>query len=176
MTRKVVLFISMSLDGYVATKDDDLSFLETVQVEGEDYGYSAFTSTIDTYIIGRKTYDVVTKLLDGKFPQADQFQCYIITRQSIPNQDNITFYNGDIETLISDLRSKPGKHIYCDGGPQIVKLLLDKVLIDELIISVVPVLLGDGKKLFESGIPYHQLKHIETKSYDSGLVQIKYQC
>ena len=174
MARKVILYISMSLDSYVATKDDDLSFLETVQTEGEDYGYAAFTSTVDTYIIGRKTYDVVTRLLDDKFPQADQFDCYVITRQNIPNQKNITFYNGDVEALLQTLKSQPGKNIYCDGGPQIVKLLLDKNLIDELTISIIPVLLGDGKKLFKNGIPYQHLHHQETKTFPSGLVQFSY--
>jgi len=60
--RKVVLYISMSLDGFLATKDDDLSWLDMVEKEGEDYGYFTFNETVDTYIVGRQTYDVVLKL------------------------------------------------------------------------------------------------------------------
>ena len=164
----------MSLDGYLATKDDDLSWLSVVEKEGEDYGYTAFTEGVDTYIVGRKTYDVVLNLTNGDFPQAKQYDCYVITRQDIEAKGGITFYNGDIETLIANLKSKKGKNIYCDGGGQIVKLLMDKNLIDEYIISIIPTILGDGKKLFLGGIDSIPLKAVSSKVYDSGLVQLRY--
>lgn len=165
----------MSLDGYLATKTDDLSFLDAMQVEGEDYGYGAFTKNVDTYIIGRKTYEVVKALLNGKFPQANQYNCYVLTRQAIPDQEGITFYNGDVPTLIRDLKAKEGKHIYCDGGGQVVQVLLEHQLIDEFIISIIPVLLGEGKRLFLEQPSYQNLKLVDTKSYPSGLVQVRYE-
>lgn len=166
----------MSLDGYVASKDDDLSFLSTVEVEGEDYGYTAFTQQIDTYIVGYKTYEVIKKLLAGQFPQAQQYpQCYVISRQERNPVDRVIFYRGDVLTLIQELKSQVSpKNIYCDGGPQIAKLLLEHQLIDEFIISIIPVLLGDGKKLFQEGIPYQQLQLRDTRTYPSGLVKLHY--
>lgn len=173
--RKVILYISMSLDGFIATKDDDLSRLSIIEKEGEDYGYSTFCETVDTYIVGRTTYDVILKLTAGAFPQADQFSCYVITRQSRESKNGVIFYNGDIETLIMQLKKTEGKNIYCDGGSKIVKLLMDKNLIDEYIVSVIPIILGDGIRLFSGGTESLNLKLLHSKEYESGLVQLHYQ-
>lgn len=173
--RKLILYISMSLDGFIATKDDDLSWLSIVEQEGEDYGYTEFNDSIDTYIVGRKTYDVVIKLTGGVFPPAESHQCFIITRQILNDENGVTFYNGDIEELINRLKKEKGKNIYCDGGAEIVKLLMDKNLIDEYIVSVIPILLGDGKRLFKGNTPRINLKALPSRQYKSGLVQLHYQ-
>ncbi|NKI25493.1 dihydrofolate reductase [Arenibacter sp. 6A1] len=172
--RKLVLYISMSVDGYLATKDDDLSWLSIVEKEGEDYGYHDFYKDVDTYIVGKTTYDTILKLTGGKLPQAENLDCYVITRQNIADKENVTFYNGDIENLIHKLKSEEGKNIVCDGGGQIVKLLMEKNLIDEYIISVIPVFLGEGKRLFIGGIDTINLKALSSKSFDTGLVQLHY--
>lgn len=172
--RKLILYISMSLDGFIATHDDDLSWLSVVQKEGEDYGYVAFNETVDTYLVGRKTYDVVMKLTGGVFPQADQHTCYVLTREARKSENGVMFYNGNVDDLITLLKAEDGKNIYCDGGAEVVKLLMDKNLIDEYIISVIPVLLGDGKRLFKGGTPQIDLKAMPSKQYDTGLVQLHY--
>jgi dihydrofolate reductase len=172
--RKVILYISMSLDGFIATHDDDLSWLSIVQNGKEDYGYVDFNNQVDTYIVGRKTYKVVLNLTGGDFPQAKQHKCYVITRQDLPNKDGVTFFNGDLEELIITLKKEKGKHIYCDGGGEIVKLLMEKNLIDEYIISVIPTILGDGKRLFKGGINPLKLKAMPSKHFESGLVQLHY--
>lgn len=172
--RKVILYISMSLDGYIATKDDDLSWLSIVQKEGLDYGYGAMLERSDTYLVGRKTYDVVLNLTGGDFPQAAQLKCYILTRENKAPENGVTFYNGDIEALISELKSQEGKDIYCDGGGQIVKMLMEKDLIDEYIISVIPISLGDGIRLFQGGTPRLELELVSSESFDTGLVQLHY--
>ena len=173
--RKVKLYISMSLDGYIATKEDDISWLSMVEQEGEDYGYHDFTKDIDTYIIGRSTYDVVLKLTGGDFPQAKLYDCYVITRSERGDENGVQFYNGEIKKLIHSLQQKEGKHIYCDGGGQIVKLLMENDLIDEYIISIIPILLGEGKRLFISGTNSISLQAIDSKQYPSGLIQLHYQ-
>ncbi len=172
--RKLVLYISTSLDGYIATNDDDISWLSIVEKEGEDYGYVDFTASVDTYIIGRTTYEVVLKLTGGHFPQAEQFKCYVITRQERSDKNGITFYNGDIQELIQKIKNQEGKNIYCDGGGEIVKMLMDKDLIDEYIISIIPIILGDGKRLFKGGTQKNKLKTVSSKRYETGLVQIHY--
>lgn len=173
--RKVILYISMSLDGFLATKADDLSWLSIVEKEGEDYGYAAVGERVDTYIVGRATYDVVLGLTGGEFPQAKMYDCYVITRQNRAAVEGITFYNGDIEKLISELKQKEGEDIYCDGGGQIVKLLMEKNLIDEYIISMIPIILGEGKRLFLGGIDSIKLKAKSSKYFDTGLVQLHYE-
>ena len=172
--RKVILYISMSLDGFIATLDDDLSWLSIVQKEGEDYGYAEFTSGVDTYIVGRKTYDVVLKLTGGDFPQARQFKCYVLTRKERPDENGITFYSGDVADLVGKLRQEKGGNIYCDGGSQVVKLLMERNLIDEYIVSVIPVLLGDGIRLFPGGTEMIRLKAMPARYFDTGLVQLRY--
>lgn len=174
MKRKLILYISMSLDGYIATKDDDLSWLSVVIKEGEDYGYEEFNSTVDTYIVGRVTYETVLRLTGGEFPPAQQHKCYVITHQDKKSGEGIEFYNGDVEELVKTLKAQEGKNIYCDGGAQIVQLLSSKKLIDEYIISVIPVILGGGKRLFEGLFPFEKLKALPCKHFDSGLVQLHY--
>jgi dihydrofolate reductase len=173
--RRVILYISMSLDGFIATGDDDLSWLRRVEKEGEDYGYEEFSNSVDTYIVGRKTYEIIRKLTGGSFPQAEKYDCYVITRKDRPGEKGITFYNGDVEALIAKLKSEPGKHIYCDGGGELVSLLMQKDLIDEYIISVIPVILGSGIRLFQGDTPGFALKSLTARHFETGLVQLHYQ-
>jgi dihydrofolate reductase len=173
--RKVILYISMSLDGFIATNEDDLSWLSIVEAENEDYGYADFLNTVDTYIVGRKTYEIILQFTDNVFPHADRFKCYVMTSQTKAPEKGVNFYNGDIEQLIVQLKKEEGKNIYCDGGAEVVRLLLNKELIDEYIISVIPIMLGDGKRLFKGKTPMQKLRLISSKKYDSGLVQLHYQ-
>ena len=164
----------MSLDGFIAKEDDDISWLSAVELPGEDYGYAAFTAEIDTYLIGRKTYDVIKKMSGGSFPSAEKYSCYVITRQNLEAENGVTFYSGNLKDLILELRATPGKDIYCDGGGQIVQMLFKENLIDEIIISVIPILLGNGVRLFLGDTPELALTCVSSAKFDSGLVQLKY--
>ena len=170
--RKVILYIAMSLDGYIAKSDDNIDFLSTVEEEGEDYGYADFIKDIDTVILGRKTYDKVLSF-NIPFPHADK-NTYIITRQSKPAEGNITFYNGDLTQLITDLKNAEGKDIFIDGGATLVHAMLKEQLIDEFIISVIPHFLGGGISLFKNGRPEQQLQLVQLKRFKKGLVQLHY--
>lgn len=173
-SRKLILYISMSVDGYIATDDDDLSWLSIVEDGNEDYGYSDFLNTVDTYIVGRNTYETIMKLTGGVFPHEKTLECYVITRKKRESENGVVFYDGDIEALINRLKEKDGKNIYCDGGGQLVNLLMQKNLIDEYIISVIPVMLGTGKRLFIGGTPPQSLAAVNCKHYKSGLIQLHY--
>ena len=161
----------MSLDGYIAKSNDDLGFLSIVEQEGEDYGYSDFVSTVDTVIIGRKTYEWVTRQFD--FPHTDK-NTYVITRTPRPNIGKTFFYTDDLTELVLTLKQQKGKTIFCDGGAEIVNELLRSTLIDEFIISVIPVLVGSGTKLFNDGRPEQKLQLIKVTKFDAGLVQLHY--
>ena len=172
--RTLSLYIATSLDGYIAKPNDDLSFLKLVEKEGEDYGYAEFTSTIDTIILGRKTYDWVLKEIGASHYDNGERNVYVITRTERPDVGKTKFYTGDLTELVRQLKSENGKNIYCDGGAEIVNELLKNDLIDELIISVVPVLVGDGTRLFKDGRPEQQLELVNTKTFDTGLTQLHY--
>lgn len=173
--RKLKLFIAMSLDGFIAGPNDDLSFLKTVEKEGEDYGHAAFMQNIDTLIIGRKTYDWVAKALGSSYYEQGNLDVFVLTRTPRPDAGRLRFYTGELEKLVKELKGESGKDIYCDGGGETISQLLTLDLIDELTISVVPVLLGTGTRLFHEKRPSQQLKHLETTVFDTGLVQLKYQ-
>lgn len=172
--RKLSLFIATSLDGYIAKPNDDLGFLKAVEKEGEDYGYAAFTGTIDTLIIGRKTYDYVLKEIGLSHYDNGQRDVYVITRTGRPKAGRITFYTGNIAELVERLKAEKGKNIYCDGGAEVINELLKHDLIDEFIISVIPVLLGNGTRLFKDGRPEQTLEFITAKTFDTGLTQLHY--
>jgi dihydrofolate reductase len=173
-TRKVMLYIAMSLDGFIAKTDGDISFLSLVEQEGQDYGYSKFTDTVDTVILGRKTYDKILSM--GIESPYGERNVYVLTRSPLPAEERISFYSGKLPDLISRLRNQDGKHIYCDGGAETVGLFLQENLFDEMIISIIPVLLGDGIRLFGKHFPEQKLKLVNCTSFEIGLVQLHYIC
>lgn len=172
MPRKLYVYIAASLDGYIAKHDDDISFLSLVEQPGEDYGYAGFIDTIDTVIIGRKTYDKV-QAMGIEYLRADK-EYHIVTRTPRAQEGNIRFYTGDLKTLIEELKRQDGKHIFVDGGAEVVNQLIAMDLIDEYIVSLIPVLLGDGIRLFQDGRPEQNLTFVSSKSFEKGLVQLHY--
>lgn len=172
--RTLSLYIATSLDGYIAKPNDDLSFLKMVEKEGEDYGYAEFTSNIDTIILGRKTYDWVMKEIGTSHYDDGERDVYVITRTPRQSVGKTQFYTGNLAELVRELKRKAGKNIYCDGGAEVIYSLLQDDLIDELIISVIPVLLGNGTRLFKDGRPEQILELAGTKTFDTGLAQLHY--
>lgn len=172
--RKLFVFIATSLDGYIAKPNDDLSFLKLVEKEGEDYGYAEFTANIDTIILGRKTYDYVLREIGSSHYDNGKRNVYVITRTERPSVRRTTFYTGNLTELVQRLKSESGKDIYCDGGAEIINELLQHDLIDEFIISIVPILVGNGTRLFKDYRPEQQLEFVSAKSYETGLTQLHY--
>lgn len=170
--RKVILYIAMSLDGFIAGHDDDLGFLSMVEKEGEDYGYHDFTSAVDTVIMGRITFDKVISMGFGN-PHEDK-ELLIITRNSRPSLSTEKYYTGSLTDLIQSLKAKQGKHIYCDGGAEIVHELLKNKLLDEMIISVIPILLGAGVRLFKDDRPEQKMVLVKSTPFETGLLQVHY--
>jgi len=170
--RKLILFISMSLDGYIATKDNSLEFLSVVEQEGEDYGYNDFITSVDTVIIGRKTYEKVIAM-GYEYPHTDK-DVYILSRTAKPAIGNFKFYANNLSGLVNNLKKQLGKHIYCDGGAEVANELMKNNLIDEFIISVIPILLGDGIKLFKDNRPEQILELLSIKQFSKGLIQLHY--
>lgn len=172
--RKLIIFIATSLDGYIAKPNDDLSFLKIVEKEGEDYGYAEFIATIDTIIIGRKTYDYVLKNVCSTHYDNGERNVFVITRTERPRVGRTTFYTGNLSELIQRLKSETGKNIYCDGGAEIINELLKNDLIDEFIISIIPIFIGNGTRLFKDNMPEQELEFISAKSFETGLTQLHY--
>ncbi|MDN3669718.1 dihydrofolate reductase family protein [Echinicola jeungdonensis] len=173
MSRRVILYIAMSLDGYIAKDEGNIDFLNKVDVPGEDYGYEDFQRNVDTVIWGRKTYD---KLLSFNipFPHKDK-KCFVLSRNQKGKNEDVEFYGGGLKELISKLKSQKGMDIYCDGGGEAVFGLLKEKLIDRMIVSVIPYLVGKGVRLFKDGRPEQDIELIKSVAYPSGLVQLWYE-
>lgn len=171
--RKVILYIAMSLDGYIARENNDISWLSVVEKKGEDYGYSEFVDTIDTVIMGRKTYE---KLMSFgiEFPHKDK-KCFVISRTKQGADENVEYYSDRLEKLVTRLRNTEGKNIFVDGGAEIVNELMKTNRIDEFILSILPIFLGSGIRLFKDERPEQMLKLIESKAFSTGLVQLRYE-
>jgi dihydrofolate reductase len=170
--RKVILYTATSLDGYIAKSNEDMSFLTRVQKEGQDYGYSKFIETVDTVIMGRKTYDWVMKQIK-EFPHS-QLDSYIITRTPLQDIGKTKFYTGSLKELVLTLKKVEGKNIFIDGGAEIVNQLLREKLIDEFYIAIIPILIGDGIRLFKDGLPEQDLRLISSECFETGLIQLHY--
>lgn len=171
--RKVILYIAMSLDGYIARENNDIDWLSLVEDSPEDYGYCEFVKGVDTVIMGRKTYDKVLSF-GIEFPHKDR-KCYVVSKSKTGFDENVEYYNGSLEELIKILKSKEGKHIFIDGGAELVNELLKLNSIDEFIISVIPIFLGNGIRLFKAGRPEQILRLKASSSFEKGLVQLHYE-
>jgi len=170
--RKVILYIAMSLDGYIATTDGGLGFLSMVEEEGQDYSYRDFMSTVDAVIVGRKSYEKVISM-GYDYPHTNK-DLYVMTRTPRAANGSVKFHSGNLNELVLELKAKQGKNIYVDGGAEVVNEMLNDSLIDEYYISVIPILLGDGILLFKKGNPQQTLKLVSSKAYNKGLVQLHY--
>ena len=175
--RRIGVFAAMSLDGCLAAADDGLDFLASVQREDEDYGYMAFASRVKAYVVGRRTFEVVTALCDGVFPHVGKWPIFVVTSKAadMSPQEGITF--GNLTDMASWLEGQTpateGEEVvWCDGGGQLIAAL--SAQIDEWTLSVVPTLLGDGTPLFPQGRPSVALEAVGAVSYESGLIQLRY--
>lgn len=173
--RKVVLYIAMSLDGYIADEAGGVGWLAG---DGSDIGnqgsYPHFIETIDTVILGYRTYhQIVTELSpDSWFYQGKT--SYVLTHRQMDSTDEIIFTDKSPEKLITELKGSDGKDIWICGGAAIVNQLLERDhLIDQYCISVIPVILGRGISLFGGHGGKKELRLIATEQYN-GIVDLVY--
>ncbi|QHQ62863.1 dihydrofolate reductase [Anaerocolumna sedimenticola] len=147
MPRKIVLYIAMSLDGYIATKDDHLEWLFNTEGEG-DNGYSEFYDTVDTIILGRRTYDWILNNESDNFPYKNK-QCYVFSKTMFGIDKNVEFINGNVIDFTKKLKQMDGKNIWIVGGGELLHEFMEQRLVDEWIITIAPTIIGDGIPLFK---------------------------
>ncbi len=146
--RTVSCYIAMSLDGYIARKNDSLDWLYKVEVEG-DVGYADFIETIDTVVMGRRTYDWLMEETKGEYPYMDK-KTYVFSRSASGANEHVRFTAEAVAEFVERLQQEPGKGIWVVGGGKLLHDFLKEQLIDEWIISIAPVLIGDGIPLFSA--------------------------
>ncbi|HSX27598.1 MAG TPA: dihydrofolate reductase family protein [Patescibacteria group bacterium] len=168
---KTIIYISMTLDGFVAGKDDDLSWL--MPYASVDYGYNDFYKGIGAIILGKRTCDHIVANWDWPYSNVPVFVLSDEPLKNKPSEGEIHAVNGVIEDVLEQAKQKTDKNIWIGGGAHVVQDFLRQDLADELIITVVPVLLGEGISLF-GDINRTNLELIHVDEYDSGLVQLRY--
>src|SRR5687768_167313 len=142
--RKVIVHIGTSADGYIARPDGDLEWLTSRPAPKGFYGMNAFMKSIDTKLLGRKTYEV-SRRMGAKFDSGSS-RTIVFTRHAAPAAapSGVEFVSGPIGPFVSRLREQPGKDIWLMGGGDLIASFLDEHAIDEFVISVAPIFIGDG--------------------------------
>jgi dihydrofolate reductase len=171
--RKVIVHIATSADGYIARSDGNLEWLTSRPAPKGFYGMNAFMKSIDTKVLGRKTYEVSLQM-GAKFDSSNRH--IVFSRHSPPANapPGVEFVSGAIGPFVSRLREQPGKDIWLMGGGELIASFLDEHAIDEFVISVVPVFIGDGIPLIARRHRHVPLDLQSVERFEDGLVQLRY--
>ena len=170
---KVFAGMASSLDGYIQSKDKDLSWLNNAIAKDEDYGFDITIKRTGAYIIGANTYREMAGMGGG----GDTTPTYILTHdKSLKTNKSTRLYSGDPTGLVEKIKLEidQNKDICVFGGGEITSQFIELGLLDELTISVIPVLLGDGVPFFTKLKEQKKLELIECKSFKSGIVILEY--
>lgn len=168
---KVSVYIATSIDGYIARKDGNLDWLHYGHSGDEDYGFKQFFTSIDTLILGRNTYEVVSAF--DEWPYHEK-RVIVLSRTLKGVRKEAELFCGELPELLEKLGADHCKHVWVDGGITASKFL-EAGLVDELTISVIAMILGSGIPLFSKMHREHTCRLIASKAYPSGLVQLKYE-
>lgn len=174
MSIKVSVYIATSLDGFIARTNGDLDWLASDEIKDEDYGYEEFISTIDTIILGRQSFEKVLSF--GDWPYGGK-RVVVLSRGrlTIPGElkGQVEVSSAPLQELMRRLEETGARHLYVDGG-KTIQSFLSAGLVQELTITTIPRLIGEGIPLF--GCLEHDIKleHLHTQTFANGLVQTKY--
>lgn len=173
MPRDVTLYIAASLDGFIARRDGSIDWLPRPANGHEDYGYAAFMAGVDTVAMGRRTFDVAREL-EG----AASFhgcRCIVFSRRCARARTRgVRFVAEEPAAYLRGLRRKPGGGIWLVGGGEIARECFEAGVVSSIVLTLVPVLLGDGVPLFlpRGGTTWLRLRG--SRAFDDGLVQLTY--
>jgi len=174
MSVKISVYIATSLDGFIARKNGDIDWLPAPDNGVEDYGYKEFISSVDLLVMGRHTYEKV--LTFGSWPYPDKKVIVLSSgHPRLPKElgDKVEVLNLSPGNLLKTLTDKGIRHVYLDGG-RTIQLFLKEGLVEEITITSIPVLIGEGLSLFGPLQQDIQFQLVESKHFDNGFVQSKY--
>lgn len=176
---RITLYVAMSVDGYIADVDGGVDWLDAYDadarvVAGEtaEAGYRAFFETVDALVMGATTYEQVLEF--GQWPYGEK-PTVVVTGRELPRAtESVELYAGDLSLLADRLRSGYDT-VWHVGGGALARSFLERDLLDQLRLVVMPELLGDGVALFEAGIGGHDLDLLSTTQYAGGVVELRYE-
>jgi dihydrofolate reductase len=164
------IYIAQSLDGYIARPDGGIDWLRPF--DDVDYGYGAFTREVGTVVMGRTSYEMAKGF--GEWPYPTMRSLVITSRPLDDAPPTVARVAGDIPRLVTALRAAGDKDVWIMGGAQTINGFLVAGAVDRIDLFTLPVLLGDGIRLFDSGRPETPLKFLSAQTYDKGLARLTY--
>lgn len=177
--RTVTLHMVSSVDGFIAKKDNTVSWLDTpgnVYESGVSISHEeivAFLKTIDCYVLGSRTYEHALAL---GWPYGDTPVIVVSTRQwpAADARKTVEFYAGDLQTLVNDKLAPRYRNIWLVGGAMLSQRFLELGLVDEIRLTIAPVLLGEGLRLFDNSLPERRWNLKNVVAYKNGFVELSY--
>ncbi|MBM3111386.1 dihydrofolate reductase family protein [Pseudomonas arcuscaelestis] len=169
MTLKASVYIATSLDGFIARESGELDWLMVATTSSDDHGYAAYMASVDTLVMGRNTYE--KDLTFGEWPYPHKR--VVVLSSTLGAAPGVEVHPGPIADLVEHLRDTGAKSLYLDGG-QVVQSFLREGRVDELTITRIPVLLGNGIPLFGALSKDVALQHMRSTTFENGFVQSTY--
>lgn len=169
---KVTYYVASSLDGFIAKEDGDVSWLEELDISLEDTGYDAFYSTVDALVMGRKTYEMIVSF--GRWPYGNK-PVWVCTSSEITATKGCNLQVGNTPETVTQSASKLNiKHLWLVGGGSLASSFLKNNILTDISISLMPIVLGSGIRLFGTLHSPVQLTKHHTEQHDSGMLQLEY--
>lgn len=167
--RKIIVYIATSLDGFIARRGGEIDWLDRPRPRG-NYGMDAFYRSIDTVIMGRKTWDLARSFGQTSYPGK---QNYVFSHRARSHKD-VVFVRKSVGAFARALRRTKGKDVWLVGGGQVIADFLDAGQVDEFIVHVIPVLIGEGIPLLQPRVRTIQLKLVASQAYADGVMRLHY--
>ena len=169
---EIILYIAASLDGFIARKDGGIDWLSIADSSDTDYGYSEFYRSVDALVMGSRTYEQIVDM--GGWPYTGK-PSYILTHRNLQSgRDDVFITSSQPDKVVGEMEAHDFKRIWLVGGAELTASFRKLGLVNEYIISIIPVILGDGIPLFLPGCSEEELLLVDSCEYPSGLVQVKY--
>jgi dihydrofolate reductase len=169
--RKIISYIAASVDGKIAGPEDDLSWLDAFNSPDNDYGYQDFLDTIDTTLMGNSTYQ---QILKSDFPYKNKVNFVFTQHQPEKDAEYVTFVTREHLQFVQNLKEQEGKNIWLIGGGKMNSFFLKNNLLDEMILFVIPVFLGEGIPLFETVGLVKKFELLKSRGYPNGVMELNY--
>lgn len=173
---KTVLYIAKSLDGFIARPDGNLDWLTSIpNPQTGDYGYAELLNSIGTIIMGRKTYEEIIGFgLDWPYSGYDT---YVVTNNGklTIQTPSTSLLTENLKGFVTELKKTTKKDIWLVGGGQVITAFINEDLLDKMIITIIPKIIGEGLPLFAYKPKETNWKLIEAKSFDTGVVNLNYE-
>ena len=169
------IYIGVSIDGYIADSEGKIDFLDAVpNPHGEDFGFVDFMASVDALLMGRKTFETVVGF-GVPWPYTKPVFVYTSSLETVPTEltDKVTLVRGDLDCVLQRLNDEGYERLYIDGG-ELIRALLKKDKIDQMVITRIPVVLGGGAPLFGATPEHLEFEHVRTETLLGALVKSTY--